>query len=340
MAQARAAGRSVDDRDFWFNRSVFVTGCSGFLGSWVARALHGRGARVVGLVRDAVPDSLLVRSGLHEKVTLVRGALEDYFLVNRILAEYEVETVFHLAAQAIVGVANRNPLSTFESNIRGTWHVLEACRQNRAVRRVIVASSDKAYGDQRLLPYHEDMPLQGIHPYDVSKSCADLIASTYFHTFGLPVAITRCGNLFGGGDLSFNRIVPGTIRAAIQDERPVIRSDGSPLRDYIYVNDAVEAYLLLARAMDDSGLHGQAFNFGTAQPLSVLELTRKILKLMERSDLEPVVLNEAKGEILHQYLSSGKAERLLGWKPVASLDAGLIETIDWYRRFSAEPDGR
>lgn len=291
-------------------------------------------------MRDVVPDSLMVRSGLHERITVVRGALEDYFLVNRTLAEYEVEIVFHLAAQAIVGVANRNPLSTFESNIRGTWHVLEACRQNPTVRRVIMASSDKAYGDNQQLPYHEDMALQGTHPYDVSKSCADLIASTYYHTYGLPVAVTRCGNLFGGGDLNFNRIVPGTIRSVIQNERPVIRSDGSPLRDYIYVNDAVEAYLLLARALDDPALHGHAFNFGTAQPFSVLNLTRKILELMDRSDLEPIVLNEAKAEILHQYLSSEKAERLLAWKPVASLDAGLTETVDWYRTFLAEADGR
>lgn len=287
-------------------------------------------------MRDTVPGSLLVSSGLHDKITLVRGELEDYFLVNRTLAEYEVETVFHIAAQAIVGVANRNPLSTFESNIRGSWHVLEACRQNPGVRRVVMASSDKAYGDQKHLPYTEDTPLQGTHPYDVSKSCADLLASTYFHTYRLPVAVTRCGNLFGGGDLNFNRIVPGTIRSAIRNERPIIRSDGSPLRDYIYVDDAVEAYLLLARSLDDPALHGQAFNFGTARPQSVLELTRKILELAGRADLEPMVLNEAKGEILHQYLSSDKAQRLLGWAPVASLDAGLLETIDWYRRFLAQ----
>jgi len=304
------------------------------------RALKERGARVIGLVRDLVPDSLLVRSGLHDRITLVRGELEDYPLLNRALAEYEVDTVFHLAAQAIVGVANRNPLSTFESNIRGSWHVLEACRQNQGVRRVVMASSDKAYGDQKQLPYHEETPLQGIHPYDVSKSCADLIASAYFHTYGLPVAVTRCANLFGGGDLNFSRIVPGTIRSVIQNERPVIRSDGSPLRDYIYVNDAVAAYLLAARSLDDPRLHGHAFNFGMAAPISVLDLTRKILKLMDRADLEPVVLNEAKGEILHQYLSSDKARRLLGWTPAASLDAGLTETIDWYRGFLAEENVR
>lgn len=294
----------------------------------------------MGLVRDVVPESPLVRSGLHDRITIVRGELEDYFLVNRTLAEYEVEAVFHLAAQAIVGVANRSPLSTFESNIRGTWHVLEACRQNPGVRRVVLASSDKAYGNHEELPYHEGLPLQGRHPYDVSKSCADLLASAYHHTYGLPVAITRCGNLFGGGDLNFNRIVPGTIRSALRDERPVIRSDGSPLRDYIYVQDAVDAYLLLARALDRSDLHGHAFNFGTARPLSVLEITRKILELMGRTDLEAVVLNEASGEIRDQYLSSEKARRLLGWTPVASLDQGLLQTIDWYRRSFAAPDAR
>lgn len=340
MAQARATDSPIDDRAFWANRSVLVTGCSGFLGAWVAGALRERAAHVVGLVRDVVPESPLVRSGLHDRITIVRGELEDFFLVNRTLAEYEVETVFHLAAQAIVGVANRNPLSTFESNIRGTWHVLEACRQNPGVRRVVLASSDKAYGDHEALPYDETLPLQGRHPYDVSKSCADLLASTYHHTYGLPVAITRCGNLFGGGDLNFNRIVPGTIRSAFEDQRPVIRSDGSPLRDYIYVKDAVDAYLMLARALDRTELHGHAFNLGTARPVSVLEITRRILELMGRTDLEPVVLNEARGEIRDQYLSSGKAQRLLGWQPAASLDQGLRETIDWYGRFFAAADAR
>lgn len=297
-----------------------------------------RGARVVGLVRDHVPASALVRSGLSQRIAIVHGALEDYAAVNRTLAEYEVETVFHLAAQAIVGVANRNPLSTFEANIRGTWHVLEACRQNPTVRRVVIASSDKAYGDHEELPYHEDMALQGRHPYDVSKSCADLIAATYHHTYQLPVAVTRCGNLFGGGDLNFNRIVPGTIRSALRNEAPVIRSDGTPLRDYIFVRDVVEAYILLAHALDDASLHGQAFNFGTAEPCSVLGLTRKILELMGRDDLRPVVLNESKGEILHQYLSSRKARKLLGWEPAASLDAGLTETIAWYKEYFARED--
>lgn len=332
MAQQRKTDSSSDN-NFWRDRNVFVTGSTGFLGSWLTQAMVEKNAHVVALVRDTVPESQLYRFDLLDRLTIVQGSLEDYSLVNRTIAEYEIDTVFHLAAQAIVGVANRNPLSTFESNIRGTWHVLEACRQNPTVERIVIASSDKAYGNQKDLPYDEDFPLQGSHPYDVSKSCADLIAATYHNTYNLPVAITRCGNLFGGGDLNFNRIVPGTIRSVFHGERPIIRSDGSPLRDYIYVKDAVDAYILLAASLDDPSLHGQAFNFGTAKPLSVLELTNTILKLMEREDLEPRVLNEAHGEILHQYLSSDKAHRLLGWSPAASIDSGLLEAIGWYRDF-------
>lgn len=321
---------------FWRDRNVFVTGGTGFLGSWLTQALIVRGANVIGLVRDQVADSRLFRAGLADRMTVVYGALEDYATINRAIAEYEVSAVFHIAAQAIVGVANRNPISTFEANIRGTWNVLEACRQNPTVDRIVIASSDKAYGNQEQLPYNEDFPLQGSHPYDVSKSCADLIAATYHNTYGSPVAITRCGNLFGGGDLNFNRIIPGTIRSVLNDERPIIRSDGTLKRDYIFVRDGVEAYILLAEALDDASFHGQAFNFGTAKPMSVLEITTEILKLMDRQDLEPVILNEVKGEILHQYLSSEKARRLLGWEPVASLDNGLLETIAWYREFLSD----
>ncbi|WJW76307.1 GDP-mannose 4,6-dehydratase [Thiohalobacter sp. IOR34] len=318
---------------FWNNRNVFVTGCTGFLGSWLSQELIHRGAHVVGLVRDWVPESHLFQNGGGDRVTLVRGSLEDLPVIERAINEYEIDTVFHLAAQAIVGVANQSPVATFEANIMGTWNVLEACRRISSVKRIVMASSDKAYGDQKTLPYTEEFPLQGRHPYDVSKSCADLIAATYHHSYQLPVCVTRCGNLFGGGDLNFNRIIPGTIRMALNDERPVIRSDGTPLRDYIYVKDAVDAYLLLAEKMIGNSVQGEAFNFGTAKPMSVLEITNKVLELMGRSDLAPLVLNEAKGEILHQYLSSDKARRLLGWEPVSSLDDGLRATIDWYRNF-------
>ena len=318
---------------FWRDRSVFVTGGSGFLGSALVSKLLDLGARVTCLVRDQVPASALYRSGAIRQVNVVHGDLGEIEFLERCLGEYEIETVFHLAAQAIVGVANRNPVPTFKANIEGTWNILEACRHLGSVSQIVIASSDKAYGDHKDLPYRENFALQGLHPYDASKSCADLLSLTYFHTYALPVCITRCGNLFGSGDLNFNRIVPGTIKSVLQNVKPVIRSDGSPLRDYIYVKDAVDAYLLLAEKMTDDSILGHAFNFGTAKPISVLDITRKILSLMDRDDLEPVVMREAGGEILHQYLSSEKAREMLGWEPVSSIDRGLLETIEGYREF-------
>jgi len=316
---------------FWRNRNVLVTGCTGFLGWWLTRELVDQGAQVVGLVRDIVPKSPFYLQGLDKKISAVHGRVEDFETMERAINEYEVDTVFHIAAQAIVGVANRNPMSTFESNIKGTWVVLEACRKNPRVSRVVVASSDKAYGQHDNLPYSEDFPLQGRHPYDVSKSCADLIALTYHHTYALPVCITRCGNIFGPGDLNYNRIVPGTIRSILNGERPVIRSDGSPLRDYVFVADIVNAYTTLAQKMDDSSIHGRAFNFGTGAPVSVLELTNALLKVAKRTDLVPDVQNTAKGEIQHQYLSSELAKTLLGWRPAKPLDDRLRETFEWHR---------
>ena len=316
--------------NFWKNRNVFITGCTGFLGWWLTDELVKQGANVVGLVRDTVPRSPFYLKGLDKKITVVHGALEDYYLIERAINEHEIDTVFHLAAQAIVGVANRNPLSTFEANIKGTWVLLEACRRNSGVSRVIVASSDKAYGQHDSLPYDESYPLQGNHPYDVSKSCADLIAATYHNTYSTPVCITRCGNLFGPGDLNYNRIVPGTMRDIYNNQRPVIRSDGSPLRDYIFVQDIAHAYMLLAEKMENPEIHGKAFNFGTGSPVSVLELIQLVLKVSDREDLEPDVQNTAKGEILHQYLSSDLARSLLGWEHTASLETRLRETYDWY----------
>lgn len=327
---------NADETNFWKDRSVLVTGATGFLGSHLTQTLCDKGARVVALVRDHIHDSLLRHSGMFDRMNIVNGDLASLPLLERAIGEHEVEVVFHLAAQAIVGVAHFNPVSTFETNIAGTWNILEACRRQGGVKRVVVASSDKAYGDHDVLPYDESCALQGKHPYDVSKSCADLIALTYAHTYKLPVAITRCGNLFGPGDLNFNRIVPGTIRSVFNGQAPLIRSNGAPLRDYIYVKDAVDAYMLLAESMGDASIHGQAFNFGTAKPLSVIEIINRILYLMGRDDLKPVVLNEAKGEIIHQYLSSDKARQLLGWEPVASVDAGLQHSIAWYRTYLAE----
>jgi len=296
------------------------------------KELIDQGANVTGLVRDTVPKSNLYQGEQVKQMNIVQGALEDLDVIERALGEYEIDTVFHLAAQAIVGVANRNPISTFEANILGTWNILEACRRHPLIKRVIVASSDKAYGDQPTLPYDENMPLQGKHPYDVSKSCADLLSHTYFNTYGLPVCITRCGNLYGGGDLNFNRIIPQTIQLVLNGEAPEIRSDGTFIRDYFYIEDAVEAYLLLAEKMEELNLAGEAFNFSNEIQLTVLELVEKILKAMD-SDLKPKVLNQGSHEIKHQYLSAEKARKLLNWTPAHTIDEGLEKTIEWYKAF-------
>jgi CDP-glucose 4,6-dehydratase len=301
------------------------------LGSWLVRRLHEQRAAVVCLVRDWVPESELVRSRLLQQMVVVRGDVEDRELLERTLGEYEIEIVFHLAAQTIVTIANRNPVSTFETNIRGSWNLLEACRRSPRVKAIVMASSDKAYGCQTTLPYSEDMPLQGRHPYDVSKSCADLLAQSYAATYDLPVAVTRCGNFYGGGDLNWNRVVPGTIRSILRDESPIIRSDGKYVRDYFYVEDGAAAYQLLAEELTNRPeLRGQAFNFSNENQICVLELVRLILKKMG-SDLEPEIQNQASNEIRHQYLSAERARSLLNWAPQFSLDEGLDRTIQWYR---------
>lgn len=321
--------------NYWVGRKVFVTGCSGLLGSLLTHELIDRGAEVVGLMRDWVPSSRLVTDGTVNRMTLVRGDIEDIEVLERVLSEYEIQSVFHLAAQAIVGTANRNPIPTFKSNIAGSWNLFDACRRVTSVEAVVVASSDKAYGTPDKLPYDESMPMNGCHPYDVSKSCTDLLARTYYATYGLGICITRCGNFFGGGDLNFNRIIPGTIRSVLKGQRPIIRSDGTMVRDYIYVRDVVDAYLMLAEAMQDSSIHGEAFNFSTESNHNVLELTQRILQVMGQTDLEPVVLNEASNEIQDQYLSAEKARTVLGWEPRFTLDDALTETVDWYRAFLA-----
>lgn len=316
---------------YWRDKNVFVTGCTGLLGTHLCELLISRGANVIGLVRDYVPKSRLYTEQLKQKMVMVNGNVENYGLLERAINEYEIDAVFHLAAQTIVGIANNNPLSTFDANIRGTWNLLEACRRNPGVKRIIVASSDKAYGEHEHLPYKEDAPLRGRHPYDVSKSCADLIAQMYSHTYNLPVCVTRCGNFYGAGDLNFNRLVPGTIRSALQGERPVIRSDGTYIRDYFYVKDGAEAYLFLAEKMDEMPLSGETFNFSNELQLSVIELVNKILSLMGCSHLKPVIKNEASKEIRHQYLSTEKAKKVLSWQPQYSLEQALKETIAWYR---------
>jgi len=319
------------DENFWRDRPVFVTGATGMLGGWLVRRLYEKGALVVCLVRDWVPQCELARTRQIEKVAVVRGDVEDLHLIERTLVEYEIEAVFHLAAQTIVTIANRNPISTFESNVRGTWNVLEACRRSPQIRAIVLASSDKAYGSQSALPYSEDMPLQGQHPYDVSKSCADLIAQSYAKTFQLPISITRCGNFYGGGDLNWNRVVPGTIRSVIRGQRPIIRSDGKYVRDYFYVEDAATAYLLLAESLTcKPQLHGQAFNFSNENQISVIDLVSLILKKMG-SDLAPEIRDHVTNEIRHQYLSSERARSLLNWTPEFTLEQGLERTIAWYR---------
>ena len=318
---------------FWQDRPVFVTGGTGLVGGWLVRRLLEAGADVVCLVRDWVPQSDLIQNRLLERVKTVRGDVRDQALLERVLGEYEIDTVIHLAAQTIVGIANRNPISTFESNIAGTWALLEACRRSPLVKQIVVASSDKAYGDHKHLPYDEGTPLQGRHPYDVSKSCSDLIAQSYATTYGLPVVVTRCGNFYGGGDLNWNRIVPGTVRSILREQRPIIRSDGSYIRDYFYVEDGAAAYILLAEKLaGNPKLAGQAFNFSNEIQVSVLQIVQQILKLME-SGLQPEILNQTTNEIRHQYLSAAKARRLLDWKPLFTLDEGLQQTIGWYRDF-------
>ena len=321
---------------FWRDRHVFVTGATGLVGSWLVRSLVAQGASVTCLIRDWVPESELVRASLIDRVKVVRGDICDAGTIERALGEYEIDTVFHLAAQTIVGIANRNPVSTFESNIQGTWVLLEACRRSPLVKQIIVASSDKAYGDCDILPYSENTPLEGRHPYDVSKSCADLIAQAYHVTYKLPVIVTRCGNFYGGGDLNWNRIVPGTIRSILRGQRPVIRSDGQFIRDYFYVEDGAAAYMLLAeRLAGDRSLAGHAFNFSNELQVTVLELVDRILSVM-KSDLVPDVRNEANHEIRNQHLSAAKAREVLNWHPLFDLDSALATTVDWYRKFLTE----
>ncbi len=325
------AGLGAVNRDFWRGRPVLVTGAYGFVASWLQAALLERGAVVIGLDRERPAHSSLDALGLAGDVTLVHADVTSADQIERVLNEYEVSVCFHLAAQAIVGAANRSPVGTFESNIRGTYMLLEACRRLGTLDAVIVASSDKAYGVHEKLPYTESHALQPKYPYDVSKACADMIARSFHATFDLPVAVTRCANLYGGADLNFSRLVPGTIISALRGERPVIRSDGTPERDYLYIEDGVAGYLLLAENIHDPAVRGQAFNFGTGRPISVLELFRMILHIVGRDDLSPNILGQASGEIDRQFMDSTKAQTVLGWHPKVTLEEGLRRTWEWYR---------
>ncbi len=314
----------------WKGRNVFVTGANGFVGSWVAQALVESGANVTALIRDVIPNSNLDLSGTSKRVSIVKGSITDFKVIERAFNEYEIDTCFHLAAQAIVGVANRSPVSTFESNIMGTWNILEACRTSRNFRSVVIASSDKAYGDQEKLPYVEDAPLLGTYPYDASKACAEIIARSYFKTYGLKLAIARCANIYGGGDMNFSRLVPDMMSSIIQGKPLVIRSDGKMERDYMYVKDAVSAYLSLAEGLEKGDIAGQAFNFGTGKPVTVLDLVKLIVKVSGKKGAETKVLGEAKYEIKRQFLDSSKALKVLRWTPAYGLEDGLRETYKWY----------
>ena len=321
---------------FWKNRKVLVTGATGIVGSWLIKDLIKLSAKVIVLIYEPDVQSELYRSKDIKRVATVNGQLEDFKTLEKLIAKNSVDTVFHLGAQAIVGTAQRFPLATFESNIRGSYNLLEACRVHKdTVQHIVVASSDKAYGEQPRLPYIEDMPLDGREPYEVSKSCTDLIAQSYYHSYGLPIAIVRCGNIYGGGDLNWSRIVPGTIRSFLHNEPPIIRSDGTYIRDYVYVKDVARTYLKLAESLDDKKFRGQAFNFSSETPLKVIELVSMIGKLTNRQHIQPKILNNTNGEIHSQYLSSGKIQKMLHWKAHYSLEQGLIETINWYKAFFA-----
>lgn len=315
---------------------VLVTGASGFMGSWLTECLLEQGATVTTILADWNPDSHFVRSGIVHRVNNVVGSIEDYDLLEKVIGDRGIDTVFHLAAVSVEGLAFEKPRLAFEINIRGTYNILEACRvRSDLVRRVIVASSDKAYGDSPVLPYTEDMPTLGRHPYDVSKSCADLIARSYYHSYGLPVAVGRFGNIYGGGDLNWSRLIPNTIRRLLSNESPLIRmpDKGNFMRDFLYVKDAAHAYIAMFEGLARPEVHGEAFNFAMGGSWTVLEVVQKLQQLMNCEHIETVIMNQSHGEIWHQQVSAEKAQKMLGWSPRYSFDKGLAETIEWYLEY-------
>jgi CDP-glucose 4,6-dehydratase len=314
----------------YYNTRVFVTGATGFVGSRLVEALVAAGSDVTCIVRDIDPQSVFARSGVRESVREVRANVQDLASIERVINDYEPEVIFHLAAQTLVQPALRSPYEAFESNVRGTYTLLEAARRIGCARAIVVASSDKAYGALRGARYVEDMPLSGEHPYDVSKSCTDLIARTYHASYGMPVAVARCGNIYGGGDTNWSRIVPGTIRWLFDGEAPRIRSDGTLVRDYLHVEDVVRAYLNLGARAGDAAVAGEAFNFSAGAELTALEVVNYIRKAMNRMDIEPLIENTAKSEIAIQILDSTKAKRILGWQPRVNFESGIHEAIAWY----------
>ena len=326
--------------EFWTDKRVLVTGATGMVGSWLCRWLASAGAQTVALVADWDPQSELLRGQTVQSLSVVNGRLEDYGDVERAINNHEVDSIFHLGAQPFVAAAHRAPRHTFESNIQGTWNLLEAVRSTTGmVKRVVIASSDKAYGTQPVLPYTEDMPLQGVQPYEVSKSCTDLIARSYAITFGLPITIARCGNIYGGGDLNWNRIVPGTFRSLLRATQPVLRSDGKFVRDYLHVDDVVKAYVLLGQRSHEPEMSGEAFNFSNEQPLSVMDIYREICIAAGQPDVEPFIANTVVGEIHDQYLDASKAQHTLGWQASIGLSEGLQDSFGWYKKYLSERHG-
>lgn len=316
--------------NFWRNKNVLITGYEGFLGSHLTRTLLYRGAKICGLdIRICRKQTILSYKEL-AKVKIIKGSVENFSLVSEIIKKHRIEFIFHLAAKSLVGECLREPIKALSTNIRGTWNVLEASRNSNTIKVIVIASSDKAYGSHTKLPYKEDASLSGSHPYDVSKSCADLIAHTYYNTYGSPVVVTRCGNIFGPGDFNFSRIIPDAVRSAIMNNKLIIRSDGKFIRDYIYVDDVVNAYLSLSEKFQRLKLDGNAFNFSYEKPISVLELV-KIIYYLTGKELNYKILDQAKYEIKKQYLLSKKAKKILGWKPRFTLEEGLKKTIEWYK---------
>jgi CDP-glucose 4,6-dehydratase len=321
----------VANKNFWKNKKVLITGFEGFLGSNLTKALICRGAKVVGLDIKTCRKGTILTSDDYKKMTVVKGSVTNQSLLKNVLTRNKINVVFHLAAEAIVGRSHKNPHLTFSVNINGTWNLLEACRGCKTVKSIVVASSDKAYGSHKKLPYTEQSPLIGNHPYDVSKSCADLIASAYFHTYGLQAAVTRCGNIYGPGDFNFSRIIPDAMQCIKKNKTLLIRSDGRFVRDYVYVDDIVEGYILLAEKLQSQQLAGHAFNFSIENPITVLQLLKQIDRVAVKcGKLEYKILNTAKYEIKKQYLSSAKARKILGWQPRHTLNQGLQKTISWY----------
>jgi len=317
---------------FWKDKNVLITGYEGFLGSHISSTLLNYGARIWGLDIKIHREQIILSNKELKRISIIKGSVENFSLVSKIIRENKIEYIFHLAAKALVNECLKKPIKCFSTNIKGTWNVLEAARNNNTIKAIIIASSDKAYGSHKKLPYTEAAPLLGNHPYDVSKSCADLIAYTYFYSYGLPVAITRCGNIYGPGDFNFSRIVPDTIRCALSEKALLIRSDGKFTRDYVFVDDIINGYILLAEKLAPLKLGGEAFNFSSENPISVLELVGKIYRIVGKKP-NYRILGTAKYEIKHQYLSAAKARKILGWKPRYILKEGLKRTIKWYRDY-------